>query len=109
MSYFTGVPFGEGEHVAAGVGGCGPGGGAYRVLYVCQCCGRVQCSSPTATLAATHSTRHSHDQGKGEGHPGGRVGVVNFTSLFFCRADRSQLCGAVGAELSITTSLQNTR
>ena len=89
MSYFTGVPVGEGEHVAAGVGGCGPGGGAYCVFHVRQCCGRVQCSSPTAALAATHSTRHSHDQGKEGGASRGHVGVVNFTALFFCRADRS--------------------
>lgn len=34
------------------------------------------------------------------------VGVVVNPS--FCRADCCQLCSAVGAELSITTSLQNT-
>jgi hypothetical protein len=58
-----GVSIGEGEHLSAGFCGGAVGGGAYCLLHVCQCGGRVQHPS-SAALALTNAARHTHDQGK---------------------------------------------
>ena len=56
----AGISTRQGEHVATGLCGGGAGGGAYPVLPVRQCGGRVQYPQAKG-LAQTYSTGHTYD------------------------------------------------